>query len=269
MAIARDHADFWYIDRGLRTACFRFGWTYFAHCVMPNHYHLIVDAELRRLSAGMQWLNWRIARRFNSKYGRVGHFVEKRFDAWVIDDDEHFENACVYVWMNAVRAGIAETPEEWPWCGLARSIHPEEQARSAEAGRGRTSLLAPARSRPERLPAAAPHPLDARAARLQPTPRDAVRVIRPNGPHPHVAPREQLGLLHVTSAVRPEVLMNRARRVAAGYLAAGRRGRARPPPRRPTARRPQVPTRSRWTGERAGAHEHSGEASPPRPLSAR
>ena len=119
MPIAHDDLDFRYVDEGIRAACFRFGWTYHAHCVMPNHFHLVVEAALRRLSAGMQWLNWRVARRFNARYDRVGHFVEKRFDAWVIEDDEHFANACPYVWTNAVRAGIVERPEDWPWCGLA------------------------------------------------------------------------------------------------------------------------------------------------------
>src|SRR5215216_1353461 len=124
MPIAHDDADYTYVHRGIVAACFLFGWTYYAHCVMPNHYHLVLETELRRLSAGMQWLNFRIARRFNEKYDRVGHFVERRFTARVIDRDDYFENACLYVWNNAVRAGIVSDADDWPWCGCVYTTTP-------------------------------------------------------------------------------------------------------------------------------------------------
>ncbi|HLM36054.1 MAG TPA: transposase, partial [Gaiellaceae bacterium] len=63
MRIAHDAADYTYVHRGIVAACFRFGWTYFAHCVMPNHFHIVVETSLQRLSVGMKWLNFRVARR--------------------------------------------------------------------------------------------------------------------------------------------------------------------------------------------------------------
>src|SRR3954447_26597191 len=148
MAIARDDHDFRFIDRGIAEAAFRFGWIYHAHCVMPNHYHLIVETELRRLSKVMQWLNWRVARRFNERYDRVGHFVEKRFDSWVIDGDDHFANACAYVLHNAVRARLVDAAGNWPWCGLAsgarRGVAPlrGRQRRRPRAQRGDVAAAA-------------------------------------------------------------------------------------------------------------------------------
>ena len=124
MRIAHDDFDYAYVHRGIVSACFRFGWIYLAHCVMPNHFHIVVETSVRRLSAGMQWLNFRVARRFNEKYDRVGHFVERRFAARVIERDEYFENAVTYVWINAVRAGIVEDPKGWPWCGSAYASTP-------------------------------------------------------------------------------------------------------------------------------------------------
>jgi putative transposase len=32
-------------------------WTLYAYCLMTTHYHLVVDAQQERLSAGMQRLN--------------------------------------------------------------------------------------------------------------------------------------------------------------------------------------------------------------------
>jgi REP-associated tyrosine transposase len=120
MRIARDAHDYVFVDDRIRRACFRFGWTYHAHCVMPNHYHLIVETALDRLSRGMQWLNWRIAHRFNARWLRVGHFVERRFESYVIDRDDHFENACLYVWNNPVRPASSTTPKRGPTAASRR-----------------------------------------------------------------------------------------------------------------------------------------------------
>jgi putative transposase len=97
----------------LRLARRRWRWHVLAYCLMANHYHLIVTAELDRLSRGMHLLNFRYAQSFNDRYDRVGHLFQNRFDARVIEADEHFVAACTYVLQNAERQGVAD----WPWRG--------------------------------------------------------------------------------------------------------------------------------------------------------
>ena len=97
----------------LRLVRRRWRWHVLAYCLMDNHYHLIVTTELDRLSRGMHLLNFRYAQSFNDRHRRVGHLFQNRFDARVIEADEHFVAACAYVLANAERAGIVD----WPWRG--------------------------------------------------------------------------------------------------------------------------------------------------------
>ena len=92
-------------------------WHCHAYCLMNNHYHLLVECELAALSMGEHRLNGIYAQRFNRRHDRVGHLFQERFHAQVIRDDEHFANACEYVWNNPVRAGLCVEAREWPWSG--------------------------------------------------------------------------------------------------------------------------------------------------------
>jgi putative transposase len=92
-----------------------FAWTLHAYCLLPNHYHLIVEASRADLSGGMQRLNGRYAQWFNDRYERFGHVFQNRFKSYVIDTEEHFERALAYVSANPVEAGFCEHVDEWPW----------------------------------------------------------------------------------------------------------------------------------------------------------
>jgi len=95
----------------------RFDWSCHAYCFMNNHFHLVIDATLERLSTGMRYLNGRYAERFNSRYARTGHVFEARFAVRVIEDESHFESAARYVLDNPVRAQLCDRSEDWPWSG--------------------------------------------------------------------------------------------------------------------------------------------------------
>ena len=92
-------------------------WDCHVFCLMPNHYHLIVDTRLERLSRGLHRLNGTLALTFNQRYKRSGHLFGDRFAAFGIRDEEHLRNASEYVLQNPVRAGLCECAEDWPWSG--------------------------------------------------------------------------------------------------------------------------------------------------------
>jgi putative transposase len=96
----------------------RFSWKCHVYCLMTNHYHLVVDAELASLSRGMHHVNGTHAQAFNKRYGRHGHLFEARFSAYVIDSENYLEATCHYVLNNPVRAGLCADPSDWPWCGM-------------------------------------------------------------------------------------------------------------------------------------------------------
>jgi putative transposase len=101
----------------LRTAVDRWDWVFHVLCLMPNHFHLVVETTGPRLSAGMHRVNGVYAEGFNAKYQRSGHLFGARFDARVVVDETHLVAVCRYVLDNPVRAGLCETAADWRWSG--------------------------------------------------------------------------------------------------------------------------------------------------------
>jgi putative transposase len=97
-------------------------WDCHAFCLMPNHYHAILDTDLVRLSRGVHRLNGVFAQTFNERHARSGHLFGDRFAAFAIRDEDHLRNATEYVLWNPIRAGLCTQPEEWPWSGIGRRL---------------------------------------------------------------------------------------------------------------------------------------------------
>lgn len=111
----RDDHDYRYFKACLLRIAETFSWVLHAYCLLPNHYHLIVEATQSELSTGMQRLNGNYARHFNDRHGRTGHLFQGRFASYVIESDEHLERALEYVMANPVTAGLCEGVADWPW----------------------------------------------------------------------------------------------------------------------------------------------------------
>ena len=86
-----------------------------ALCLMPNHYHLVVESRRESLSRALHRVNGVYAETFNEKYGRSGHLWGDRFALWQIRQDDHLGSACAYVLANPVRAGLCQDVTDWPW----------------------------------------------------------------------------------------------------------------------------------------------------------
>jgi REP element-mobilizing transposase RayT len=103
------------------------GWRCTAYCLMPSHYHVLLETPRPTLSTGMHWLNATYARLFNSAHDRRGHVFQKRFHSEIVSRDAHLLEAMRYIPLNPVRAGLVEEPERWTWssyratAGLCRS----------------------------------------------------------------------------------------------------------------------------------------------------
>ncbi len=93
----------------------RHGWVCHAYCLMATHYHLVVAATRQALSEGLCELNGTYARGFNQRHGRFGHLFAQRFSSRLIHSEEYLYDACSYVLLNPVKAGICDRVEDWPW----------------------------------------------------------------------------------------------------------------------------------------------------------
>jgi REP element-mobilizing transposase RayT len=113
--VFRDGSDRRRFLRLLRTCETAHRWRCHAFCLMTTHYHLVVEAKRAALSRGIQRLNGRYAVEFNERHGRYGHLFAERFTARLIEGDEYLFDACAYVVLNPVKAGLCLQPEDWPW----------------------------------------------------------------------------------------------------------------------------------------------------------
>jgi len=117
-AIVRDRGDGQHYVHLLARTIERYRWECHAYCLMPNHMHAVVDATRADVSAGVQYLHGMYALDFNRRHGRSGHLFGARFASWVVETEQHLVNACRYVYLNPVRAGLCARPQDWPWSGI-------------------------------------------------------------------------------------------------------------------------------------------------------
>lgn len=119
VAISRDDADRIAWLSSLERTIDRFDWTFYVYCLMPNHFHVVIETSLEQLSKGMHSLNGLYAARFNRRHERTGHLFQGRFGLRVIEDAGGLERSCAYVLENPARAGLCESPRDWPWSARA------------------------------------------------------------------------------------------------------------------------------------------------------
>jgi putative transposase len=79
-----------------------------AFCLMPNHFHLVIQTPRGNLVSGMRWLMSTYTARFNRKHKYFGHLFSGRYKALIIDSSSpgYLQTACNYVHLNPVRAKL-------------------------------------------------------------------------------------------------------------------------------------------------------------------
>src|SRR5437773_9369211 len=71
-------------DRGrflgtLGEACLKTGWQVHAYCLMPNHFHLVVETPRANLVPGMKWFLGTYTSRFNRRHKLFRHLFSGRY----------------------------------------------------------------------------------------------------------------------------------------------------------------------------------------------
>src|SRR5947207_9563627 len=87
-----------------------------AYAILTTHFHLLVRSVRGALDRAMQWVLDLYARRFNRVYSRAGRVFLDRYRAKRIDDTYYWTAVLRYIDRNAVAAGLAPRPFDYPYC---------------------------------------------------------------------------------------------------------------------------------------------------------
>jgi len=166
-----DDADYELFLRTLGEACQKTGWQVHAYCLMPNHFHLVMETPGANLVAGMRWFLGTYTARFNRRHRYFGHLFSGRYKSLIVDASGtgYLKTVCEYVHLNPVRARLLK-PEQrlaeyrwsswpqylqragrrWPWLRVDRVLGEYRIARDNATGRRQLEQAMEQRSEWER-----------------------------------------------------------------------------------------------------------------------
>ena len=87
------------------------------YCLMDNHVHLLVNAQLDELSFVIKKVNvkYKYAMQYNYHNQRVGHLFQNRYKSETINTESYLIQVIRYIHNNPVKAGMIQKAEEYQW----------------------------------------------------------------------------------------------------------------------------------------------------------
>lgn len=90
----------------------------YAYCIMSNHAHIMIRAQLEELSLFMARILAEYAVYYNYKHYRNGHVFQNRFTSECIETEPYFLNCMRYIHMNPVKAHMVKKAVEYPYSSM-------------------------------------------------------------------------------------------------------------------------------------------------------
>lgn len=72
----------------------------YAYCIMPNHFHLLIKADLKELASFMAKILAEFAKYYNFKHNRIGYVYQGRYKSQCIEDSRYFWTCLRYIHNN-------------------------------------------------------------------------------------------------------------------------------------------------------------------------
>ena len=114
--VFHDEADYRSFVSLVKDARSRYAVSIFSYCLMPNHFHLVIQPKHgEELSRFMQWLLTSHVRRYHRRRRTSGHVWQGRYKSFLIQLDAHLLVVLRYVERNPVRAGLVGSAADWRW----------------------------------------------------------------------------------------------------------------------------------------------------------
>jgi len=93
-----------------------------AYCLMPNHFHLLVQVLTDDFSAAMRSFGQSYVQAINRRHERCGPLFQNRFRAILVDRREYLIHLSRYIHLNPVTARLVGCPEEWEYSSYREFI---------------------------------------------------------------------------------------------------------------------------------------------------
>jgi len=87
----------------------------YSYCLMTNHVHLQMETLDIPINQIMQRINMLYSIYFNQKYRFVGHLLQGRYRAELIETDSYQLETSKYIHLNPVRANMVERAQDYSW----------------------------------------------------------------------------------------------------------------------------------------------------------
>jgi REP element-mobilizing transposase RayT len=86
-----------------------------AYCLMPNHYHLLVQTPEANISRCMRHINGVYTQRYNSLHHCEGQLFRGRFKSILVDADNYLLQLMRYIHKNPLRSGLTDKLDDYAW----------------------------------------------------------------------------------------------------------------------------------------------------------
>jgi len=126
-AIFRDREDYLRFLDLLQEACAMWTAPIAGFCLMPNHYHLLVQTPRANLSRFMRHVDGVYTQRFNRSHNCDGSLFRGRYKAILVDADAYLLELLRYIHRNPLKAGLVSRLDRYPW-----SSHKDYLSRSGK-----------------------------------------------------------------------------------------------------------------------------------------
>ena len=82
-----------------------------AYCLMPNHYHLLIQTPDANLSRCMRHIDGVYTQRFNRAHDCDGPLFRGRYNSILVDEDSYLLELVRYIHRNPIRLGLVDRVE--------------------------------------------------------------------------------------------------------------------------------------------------------------